>query len=91
MGLVLYAVSAREPGAAPTAFDRLQLLLVVSALLVDALALAAIAARITELGFTPNRVFTLAHDRGARAVDHEMQAGTCGGATQRKIEMLATP
>ena len=42
VGLVLYAVSAREPGAAPTTFDRLQLLLVVSALLVDALALAAI-------------------------------------------------
>ena len=35
--------------------------------------------------------FTLAHDREARAVDEEMQAGTCGGATQRKIEMLATP
>ena len=56
---MLYAVSAREPGAAPTAFDRLQLLLVVSALLVDALALAAIAARITEFGFTPNRVAAL--------------------------------
>ena len=59
VGLVLYAVSAREPDAAPTAFDRLQLLLVVSALLVDALALAAIAARITEFGFTPNRVAAL--------------------------------
>ena len=35
--------------------------------------------------------FTLAHDRESRAVDEEMQAGTCGGATQRKIEMLATP
>ena len=46
-------------GAAPTAFDRLQLLLVVSALLVDALALAAIAARTTEFGFTPNRVAAL--------------------------------
>ena len=59
VGLVLYAVSAREPDAAPTAFDRLQLLLVVSVLLVDALALAAIAARITEFGFTPNRVAAL--------------------------------
>ena len=35
--------------------------------------------------------FTLAHDRETRAVDNERQAGTCGGATQRKIEMLATP
>ena len=59
LGLVLYAVSAREPDTAPTAFDRLQLLLVVSALLVDVLALAAIAARITEFGFTPNRVAAL--------------------------------
>ena len=35
--------------------------------------------------------FTLAHDREARAVDNEMQAGTRGGATQREVEMLATP
>ena len=35
--------------------------------------------------------FTLAHEREARAVDNEMQAGTCGGATQREVEMLATP
>ena len=34
-------------------------MLVVSALLVDALALAAIAARISEFGFTPNRVAAL--------------------------------
>ena len=25
----------------------------------------------------------------SRAVDNEMQAGTCGGATQREVEMLA--
>ena len=35
--------------------------------------------------------FPLAHDRESRAVDNEMQAGTCGGATQREVEMLATP
>ena len=35
--------------------------------------------------------FTLAHDREARAVDNEMPAGTRGGATQREVEMLATP
>jgi hypothetical protein len=35
------------------------LLLVVSALVVDALALAAIASRISEFGFTPNRVAAL--------------------------------
>jgi hypothetical protein len=59
VGLVLYAASARDLNAPPNLFDRLQVLLIVSALLVDALALAAIAARISEFGFTPNRVAAL--------------------------------
>ena len=59
VGLVLYAASARDPHAPPDLFDGLQLTLVVSALLVDGLALAAIAARISEFGFTPNRVAAL--------------------------------
>jgi len=59
VGLVLYAASARDPQAPPDFFDRLQLLLVASALVVDGLALAAIAARISEFGFTPNRVAAL--------------------------------
>jgi hypothetical protein len=57
--LVLYSASARDPEAPPNLFDRLQLLLIVSALVVDALALAAIASRISEFGFTPNRVAAL--------------------------------
>jgi hypothetical protein len=59
VGLVLYAASARDPLAPPGFFDRLQLVLVVSALVVDGVALAAIAARISEFGFTPNRVAAL--------------------------------
>jgi len=59
VGLVLYAASARDPQAMPDFFDALQLLLVVSALVVDGVALAAIAARISEFGFTPNRVAAL--------------------------------
>jgi len=59
VGLVLYAASARDRQAPPDFFDGLQLLLVVSALVVDALALTAIAARISEFGFTPNRVAAL--------------------------------
>jgi hypothetical protein len=59
VGLVLYAASARDPQAPPDIFDRLQLLLVASALVVDAVALAAIATRISEFGFTPNRVAAL--------------------------------
>ena len=59
VGLVLYAASARDPQAPPDLFDGLQLLLVVSALVVDAVALAAIAGRISEFGVTPNRVAAL--------------------------------
>ncbi|MCE2541351.1 MAG: DUF4153 domain-containing protein, partial [Acidobacteria bacterium] len=59
LGLLLYAVSARDPHAPPDAFDALQLLLVVSALVVDGVALAAIAGRISEFGFSPNRVAAL--------------------------------
>ena len=56
LGLLLYSVSARDPGQPPGAFDVMQVVLVVSALLADAVALWAISARITEFGFTPNRV-----------------------------------
>jgi hypothetical protein len=59
VGLVLYAASARDPEAPPDFFDGLQLLLVVSALVVDGVALTTIAARISEFGFTPNRVAAL--------------------------------
>ena len=59
VGLVLYAASARDPHAPPDFFDGLQLLLVVSALVVDGVALWAIAARISEFGFTPNKVAAL--------------------------------
>jgi hypothetical protein len=59
VGLVLYAASARDPEARSDFFDGLQLLLVVSALVVDGVALAAIAARISEFGLTPNRVAAL--------------------------------
>ncbi len=59
LGLLLYSVSARDPHSPPGAFDVVQVVLVVSALLADAVALWAIAARITEFGFSPNRVAAL--------------------------------
>jgi hypothetical protein len=59
LGLVLYSASARDPEAPPNLFDGLQLLLIASALVVDGVALAAIASRISEFGFTPNRVAAL--------------------------------
>jgi len=57
--LLLYSISARDPQARPGAFDRLLILLLGSALVADAFALAAIGARISEFGFTPNRVAAL--------------------------------
>lgn len=59
LGLLLYSVSARDPRSPPGLFDVLQVVLLVSALLADAVALWAIAARISEFGFTPNRVAAL--------------------------------
>lgn len=56
LGLLLYSISARDPQSPPGAFDVMQVVLVVSALLANAVALWAIAARMTEFGFSPNRV-----------------------------------
>jgi hypothetical protein len=59
VALVLYAISARDPHAPPGLFDVLQLTLIVTAVVVDMLALLAVASRISEYGFTPNRVAAL--------------------------------
>jgi len=59
LGLLLYAISARDPYLPPDLFDRLQLVLVVSALAVDLLMLFAMLTRIAEFGFTPNKVAAL--------------------------------
>lgn len=55
LALLLYAISARDPLTRPTFFDRLQLALAVSALLIDILVLLAVTGRITEWGATPNK------------------------------------
>src|SRR5690349_18622142 len=57
--LLLYSISARDPRSPPGLFDVVRVVLVISALLADAVALSAIAARISEFGFTPNRVAAL--------------------------------
>ena len=59
LGLLLYSLSARDTRSAPGAFDVMQVVLVVGALLADAVALWAIAERITEFGFSPNRTAAL--------------------------------
>ncbi|MEV4155902.1 permease prefix domain 1-containing protein [Nocardia salmonicida] len=59
LGLLLYTISARDPLTPPGFFDRLQLLLVVTALVVDVVMLAAMLTRIAEFGSTPNKVVAL--------------------------------
>ena len=59
LGLVLYAMSAREPSRPPGLMDHVQLLAVASALVLDVMVLASMVARIGELGLTPNRVAAL--------------------------------
>ncbi len=59
LGLLLYSISARDPRSPPGLFDGVQVVVVISALLADVVALSAIAARISEFGFSPNRVAAL--------------------------------
>jgi hypothetical protein len=59
LGLLLYAISARDPLTRPGLFDSLQLALLVSALIIDVMVLLAITGRITEWGFTPNKTAAL--------------------------------
>lgn len=59
LGLLLYSISARDPESPAGFFDVMQTVLLCSALAADAFALWAIARRITELGFTPNRLAAL--------------------------------
>ena len=59
LGLVLYAMSAREPSRPAGLMDRVQLLAVGSALVLDVMVLASMVARIGDLGMTPNRAAAL--------------------------------
>ena len=59
LALVLYGMSARDPSTSPDWMDRIQLVAVVSALVLDLMVLGAMIARIGDLGFTPNRTAAL--------------------------------
>ncbi|MGB7963098.1 MAG: permease prefix domain 1-containing protein [Propionicimonas sp.] len=59
LGLLLYSWSAREATAPPGWFDRLQLVLVGAALLVDLLGLVAMVTRISTWGPSPNKFAAL--------------------------------
>ncbi|MBX0299297.1 permease prefix domain 1-containing protein [Cryobacterium sp. 1639] len=57
--LLLYSISARDSLARPGLFDMLQLALVIVALAVDGVMLTAMLARITEFGFSANKIAAL--------------------------------
>jgi len=59
LGLVLYSTSAREASRPAGVLDRLQLVAIASALVLDAVVLVAMVARVGDLGWTPNRVAAL--------------------------------
>lgn len=59
LALLLYSISARDSLTPPGLSDVLQLVLVVSALAVDAVMLSAMLTRIAEFGFSPNKVAAL--------------------------------
>ena len=59
LALLLYALSARDPLAPASWFDRLQLVMVVAAILVDLLVLIAMVGRIAEYGASPNKLASL--------------------------------
>src|SRR5687767_11023679 len=59
LALVLYGMSARDPSTSPNWMDRIQLVAVVSALVLDVMVLGSMIARIGDLWFTPNRTAAL--------------------------------
>ena len=59
LGLVLYGISAREPSHVPGWMDRIQIVAVGSALLLDVMVLVSMATRIGDVGFSPNRAAAL--------------------------------
>lgn len=59
LGLLLYSISARRSDSTPGIFDFVRVVLLVSALIVDLIALWSIGGRITEFGLTANRIVVL--------------------------------
>ncbi|MRG59477.1 hypothetical protein GE115_06265 [Agromyces sp. CFH 90414] len=59
VALLVYSISARDPLQAPGWFDRLQVLMLASALVVDVIVLIAMLGRTGEFGFSPNKTASL--------------------------------
>jgi hypothetical protein len=59
LALVLYVISARDQAAPANFFDYLNLALILTALLIDGIALSAIVFRLSAYGITPNKMAAL--------------------------------
>lgn len=59
LGLTLYTMSARDAEEPRSPWDVMTLALIVAALVVDVIALVAMASRLAEYGLTPNRLAAL--------------------------------
>ncbi len=59
LGLVLYVISARDINQPANLFDYLNLVLIITALVIDGVALSAILFRLSAFGITPNKVAAL--------------------------------
>lgn len=59
LALLLYSLSARDPLQPPGWFDRLQIVLLASVLVVDVLVLVSMVGRIAEYGSSPNKLASL--------------------------------
>jgi len=59
LGLVLYVISSRNHQQPPNLFDYLNLALILTALIIDGVALSAILFRLSTFGITPNKLAAL--------------------------------
>lgn len=59
VALLVYAISARDPALPPGWFDRLQVVMLAAALVVDVIVLVAMIARTGEFGFSANKTASL--------------------------------
>ena len=59
LGLLLYSLSAHDPTERPGWYERLQLIMVCAALVVDVIVLVAMISRIGEYGASPNKLASL--------------------------------
>ena len=59
VALLVYSISARDPALPPGWFDRLQVLMLAAALVVDVIVLVAMIARTGEFGFSANKTASL--------------------------------